>query len=511
MVLFVIALILFSFMPANAQLPADLEAILKKELGTYKERLDLVISANNKQWLLIKPVAEQAQKEEITLVARTKDDDLLFSNDWVYTPIVNNSIKSFDYYPEAFQNALLKGKIYQEFIVPKGFELPRDLAFLAGRIPMKLGSIELASDRELLYKEKLQKLENKKPFEFLAYSYNSGRLTEISIDKKSNEKVGDSKDFNADALGLKYLSSIQDLDNEIYFSDLVTGTIFQLKKTRESFDATKPSETKNSTEPKAKETQLEEIFKLEDIGVFDGIRDFRFNLNKSYLYLVTKNTHNLLIIDYKKKLLTKKLELPSMIDGFQLISRSAQEPDKIVFFSKAKDRIFFLNTYDLRISDEIKLSELSKDSSYVPYCVLVSYDKVFLGVERTPKLPGLEASAGLMVFDTITNAFQEFVELEAVPKKLLLSNDKKSVYILMENQSGVKLSKIKVDDYSKEAQLELDADIAQVNSMTEIVGDSLLAVPSSVSSNIVLIDTDKLVALKKIELEERVNVLKVIR
>ena len=515
--------LILNTLAANAKLSSDIDAILKQEFGTYQERMDLVIESGDQKWLLIKPnknlnlqedetknivISDEAQVGPISLILKTESKDLLFSNGWIYTPIFQKSIKSFDFYPQIIQDIFLQSKIHQEFIVPKGFKLPRDLAFLAGRIPMTLGSIELASDRELLYKEKLEKIESQKPFQFLAYSYNSGNLTEISIDKSSNEKIGDAKDLGASELGLKYLSSIHEQFGEIYFSDLVTGDIFQFKKLRPEFDARKPNET--NLDPAAIETKIEKIFSLSDLGIVDGVKDFAFNLNKSYLYVITKKTSDLLIIDYKTKSITKRLELPKMIDGFHLISRSTQEPDKLVFLSKAKDIIFFLNTYDLRISDQINLSKISDDSNFVPYSVLVSYDKVFVGVEKISKLNKSAPAAGLMIFDTITNAFQEFVELSATPKEMLLSNDKKSVFILGENHDGASIVKIDAANYQEQASLTLDKDIAQVSSMTEIIDGKFLAVPSSVSSNLVLIDAQELITLKKIKLVEPVNLLRVI-
>jgi len=508
-----------------AKLPTGMDTILKNELGDYKERLDLVLTLGEQKWLLIKPDKEirleknetdnlvlienpEITNSEITLVMKTETKDFLFSNGWIYTQINNNSIKSFDYYPQIFQDILLQSKIHQEFIVPKKFNLPRDLAFLAGRIPMSLGSIELASDRELLYKEKLKQIESEKPFQFLTYSYNSGNLTEILIDKISNEKIGDTRDLHAKDLGLKYLSSVKEYSGQIFFSDLVSGSLYKFSKVNPDFDATKPAEA--NFDPSAIETKIEKIFSLSEIGIEDGIIDFEFNLNKSSLYLITKKSSELLIIDYKKKSLTKQLALPKMIDGFQLISRSSQEPDKLVFFSKAKDEIFFLNTFDLRISDEIFLSKISNEYNYVPYSILVNYDRVFVGVEKTFKHDNKSSTAGLMVFDTITNAFQDFIELDSIPKEMLLSYDKKSIFVLTENKKEAKLIKLNATTYEKEASLNLDIDIAQVSSISEIIDGKLLAIPSSTSKNIILVDTEKLIALKKIELTESVNVLRVI-
>ncbi len=93
---------------------------------------------------------------------------------------------------------------------------------------------------------------------------------------------------------------------------------------------------------------------------------------------------------------------------------------------------------------------------------------------------------------------------------MLLSNDKKSVFILGENHDGASIVKIDAANYQEQASLTLDKDIAQVSSMTEIIDGKFLAVPSSVSSNLVLIDAQELITLKKIKLVEPVNLLRVI-
>jgi hypothetical protein len=493
-----------------AKLPVEMETILKTEIGDYKERLDMVLKMADQKWLLLKPDTKMNLNEEgaaISLISKTADKDFLFSNGWIYTPIKDNTIKSFDYFPDQMQDVILKSKIHQEFIVPKGFKLPRDLAFLAGRIPMELGDIELATDREELYAQRLAKIESKKPFQFLAYSFNSGELSEIKVDKNSKEKLGEARDLQAKELGLKYLSSVKEHQGETYFSDLITGEIFKLSKTREKYDATKPN---LAHEVKPIETNIEKVFSLQELGVNDGIKDFAFNLSKSFLYVITKKESNLLIIKFKEKMISKKLELPKMIDGFELISRSTQEPDKLVFFSKAKDTIFFLNTFDLRISDQIFLDKISKETAFVPYSVLVTYDKIFIGVEKISKANHLSTSAGIMVFDTITNSFQNFIELDSVPKELLLSQDKKSFFILEENKDFASIKKMDIDKYQVLASLKLDADIAQISSLTEIVDGRLLVIPSSVSNNILFVDVDDLVALKKIEVKEPINLLRVI-
>ncbi len=273
--------LIFSFSSANyafAKLPTEIETILKAELGDYKERMDQVVTFGKEKWILIKPEknlsltkeeekiqmlssAAELEPSPISLINKTKDKDFLFSNGWIYTPIKNNTIKSFDYYPQIFQDILLQSKLHQELIVPKGFELPRDLAFLAGRIPVKLGSIELASDREIIYQKKLEEMKNKKPFEFLTYSFNSGRLQKLSIDKESNEKLDSVYDFETSELGLNYLSNIRTYNNEIYFSDMITGSLFEFKKVQAQYDATKPlknPEVKDLTEKPV----IEKVFDL---------------------------------------------------------------------------------------------------------------------------------------------------------------------------------------------------------------------------------------------------------
>jgi len=188
---FCVILIAFLFnLAVFAKIPAEIENILLKELPGAKIRLDNVVEVKDKQWLLIKPQVPVtlAENQSITLIEETDKQDFLFSNNWIYTPIINNSIKSFDFYPESFQAVLLKSQIEQEFIVPKAFKLPRDLAMLAGRLPLELDVVELASDREIVYKQRLKELENQKPFEVLTYSNTDGKLALLTIAKDNGSQ-----------------------------------------------------------------------------------------------------------------------------------------------------------------------------------------------------------------------------------------------------------------------------------------------------------------------------------
>ena len=506
-----LAALIFAFittLSVEAKLPESITTILKEELGEYSQRMDLVLEQGDKKWLLIKPEKKlhlNDDPETITLITKTAKQDILLSNGWIYTPIEKNTIKSFDFFPEIFQDLLLQSKIHQEFIVPKGFKLPRDLAFLSGRLPIELGDIELASDRAELYKSKIQELKLTKPFEFLGYSFATGNLKKIALDKKTNEKVELDQDLDAGEIGLKYLSSIRVYDDEIYFSDLVSGKIHKYSKSYKKYDARKATE---EIPLDAVELNVQEVFKLEDIGLDDGVKDFVLNVNKSILYLLTNKTSNLLIINMKEKSLIKRLEMPKMLDGFELLSRSSQEPDKLVFYSKARKEIFFVNGFDFRVSDKIDLKEHSKDFNFIPHSMLVAHDKIYLGVEVESKHTAHPADAGIMVFDSVTGSYDKFIELNASPRKIIRSKDEKSLYVLSQDQTMSELVKVDVKDFRLTARLGLDADIAQSGSVSELVEAGMLVIPSGTSKNILLVDAENFVALKKIALTESINIIK---
>lgn len=512
----------FSALVAVAEVPHDIESFFKTEMPKAKFRLDQVLVDGEKKWLLIKPqkpcslktlpdgTIEKYQKkqdheEKISLVLKTEAKDYLFSNAWIYTPIENKTIKSFDFYPNLLQDILLASMIHQEFIVPKQFKLPRDLAFLSGRIPIELGDIELASDREMIFRKKMQTIKDNKPFRFLTYSYDKGVFAEMTLEKSFEKDFFQEKEVKLE--NLKYLSHFAKVNDRLFFSDMVSGSIFEVIKKDFDFDATKPIKKQDVEADVENDLEFKEVFNLKNIGIDDGIKSFEFNLNQSSLYLVTKNSSDLLIIDFKKQELLKKLELPHVIEGFHLLSRSADSADTLIFLSKATKKIFFLNTYDLRISRQIALKDLDANFDFIPYSIVSTANKVIVAVKKISQHNTQEIQNGLLIFDLITSELEQFLVTDMTPTQLSVDASGKSLLVLMQDDKQTKLQQFDAKSFTLQKSLSFDADISQASSLYLIEDENLILVPSSVSNNLVIVDGDSLLEIKKIKLTNPINLL----
>ena len=143
--LLLFSILLGTFLSANAvTIPDEVKERLQADFPTGKFRLDGVFEVGTRQWLPIIPDEEiqkakskvsipkeviiekdgetktlspeetvkaifqeegflEAHEDELDfyssgLTFRSKEDDYLFTNAWIYTPIENNTIKSFQFY-----------------------------------------------------------------------------------------------------------------------------------------------------------------------------------------------------------------------------------------------------------------------------------------------------------------------------------------------------------------------------------------------------------------------------
>lgn len=478
-----------------ANIPAEIQTAFTKELPGSKFRIDGTMEYQNKIWIPIVPGESASVEEPSTtkLLYKTDTDVYFFSNSWVFIPIEENTIKGLDYYPEQIQEILLGAKIIPEFLVPENFELPRDLAMLSGRLPIKLRAVQLATDREVLYRERLSNKEEAK-LEFFVHSISNGNLAKLSI---SADDDFIQKDITHLIKDISFLSKIKTVDDKTFLVDQNQAKIFYLKnKNKLDFDATKPGEKELETE-----FDLIEYFDLEDYGVEASLQDFVFTHDRSTLYVLTKNPNNLLVINLETKEQIKKIETPFSCSDLLIVSRSTSEPDKILFFSKASSEIFLLNTFDHRISQKISLNELSKTNSYIPRAMLVDNDNIYLAAELGSKINHSVGStdSALVTLDIVTGAFKSEISLPFTPNWMNFSQDGNLIYLQGNQLKDSYLSKIEIKNMQILENLKLDPDF-QDPWQLEATGYQVLLVPSSVSNQLGLLDTDSWLMMKKFDL-----------
>lgn len=476
--------------------------------------MDGVLKDGEKLWLPLIPRAASQVSQPITLVERTSKQDYLFSNNWIYLPVEANSLKSYDYYPEIFQKQILQSQIIQEFIVPKDFQLPRDLAILAGRLPLKLKAVELASEREMNYRARIQEAEEKKIFDFLAYSNEDRKLFNISLVKADEQTTNVEPQIleiqPSNNQQFSYLSNMRKLDGVTYLIERNKAKIYQIKNTQgqKLFDARKP----NLTGAESKSSLVvEEFLSLKDFELDASIEDLLISRENKNAYILTSNKNALVIINYENKKLIKVIDLPAMCSGMQMISRSSLEPDKVIFYSRAKNKIYVVNTFDYRIGQEIDLTNVHDQYRFIPHSILVTSEYVFVATEavsRDPKLNG-QIYGKLLVLDVITGNFTRLLDLNSLPTQMLLTADNHIVLMSESAQGLVSIKKINAkDNNALVAELDLDADFAYPKTFDLGSSGAFLVVPSSANPVIGLVDIQAMKLVKKINLTSKIQIVR---
>jgi len=487
--------------------------IQKQFLSIYpnaKFRMDGVLIVGEKLFVPIVPKLNG--NLEAGLVEKTNQADYLFANGWIYTPLVENSIKSFDYYPESFQKQLLQNRIVPEFIIPKDFVLPRDMAMLAGRLPLKLKSVELASDRELLYKQRLKELSQNKIFDFLAYSYFSRKLynyslTQAVIQSQSGSQyqlLDNELDVDQD---FHYISNIRKFGNT-YVIERNKAKIYEIKKSDLlEFNAIQPLV---NNEPTSKKLKARDFISLVDYGIQGQIEDFTVTADNKIAYILTSNKNALIIVNFQTRQLIKVIDLPSSCMGLQLVSRSSNEPEQIMFFSRSKNMIFIVNSFDYRISQQIDLSTINADFKFIPHDFLVNDQYVFLSTEAISQDPKKNAGLypKLVLLDIITGRFYKSFDLDSTPLELLFINDRE-IALLSENTEG--LADVKFFDTKKlefTQKIVLDADFSYPKTFELNSSGDFLIIPSSSNPVFGLVGVKEKQSLKKISTSAPLQIIR---
>ena len=528
---FLLIVLLFCSSAVSAEVPVAIKEIMKKTQPQIQFRLDDIAFSGSNTWLLIKPRKEinllgldeiatsdssspprnDDLSTQIELILKTPDDDYLFSNGWIYTPIKDSTIKSFDYYPEVFQDLLIQSTVHQSFLVPENFKLPRDLAMLAGRLPIELSSVELATEREILYEQRLKEEQKTNDFEFLSYTAKNGQFNLIKINREEDKSIDgleiEAKDDISEAI--HYASKLKKIDGEIYISDQVLGKIFLLKKEAETeFDATKPLQV--IPEQNKEITKLETFLDLADYAENTGIKDFEFNKAKTNSYILTALDSKLHIIDNRKKIIIKSIQLPASVDGMKLVSRSVSEPDKLIFRSRSGAKIFTFNTFDYRVSTTLNLNEMNETYRFIPHDLLVSDDYILVAAEaiyKDTKLPK-DSMGKILALDPITGTLISVVDISFVPYSLAFSGDRRSFFAVGSNLTDKTIiSKLDSKELKTLASADLSPDIIDSKNITASSAGTFMLVPSAASNQVGVIDLETCTLIKKLDLGASTDVL----
>lgn len=469
-------MLLLFFCLSIAAVPNSIKETISKDHPKVQFRVDDCFELDKNLWILIK--TNKFEEGEIHLISQS-DSEYFFSNGWLYTKTINNTIKSFDDYSPELQEALLQAQINQEFLIPHGFSLPRDLAMIAGHLPIALTNIQLQSEKEKIYREKIAEQKSKAPFRFLAYNKLAGELTLLEIDKDLNNQ--EIKITKLDSLNqkFKYISSIKIFDNQVYFADLYSNQIFQFN----------PDYT------------IQVICDLGVFGLDEGIRDFVINLNSHEAFILSNKNPKLLVVDLKANKLIKENKIAKMSQQLIQLNRGPDEAQQIFFLSKSQKQIFGFSSFDYRINSSIDLH--SKDGEIIPYAFYPSSQAIYLAERIIDK--NIDQGA-LVEYDPINLKVKSQLTLDFVPEKIESLNDE--IYFI----GKTKDQRAYLGKYNPVNQktkfLDLGLNLTGIQEFTILPKDNFALVFSPYTQMLAFVDLDSFNLVRQIPITDKFSIIK---
>lgn len=479
-----------------ALIPQKIQELILQKYPQGHFRIDGCFENEKQVWLPIKPL-ESSSEQEVTLLDQSKNQALLFSNGWIYIPIINNTIQSFDFFSEAFQSNLVRGQILETFLIPKDFELPRDLAILSGRLPIKLRTVELASEREVQYKKRLQEEGKKNPVEFISYSRSNSGLSFFNIESENGSLGFDDQKLSELNSKISFVSNIRKIGNEIFISDYNKGCIYQIKPRVKEFDARKAE----MPEQIGAETEVGKIIDLRDFEINNKLKDFLILKDSDHAYLLTEEPSELIVINLKDKQLIKRVQVKAGSGNLMFVERDSREANRVVFFSKSTNKLVSVSTMDYRISEEISIS--SKPILPVSFTSNQS-DLIIAGQEFINN-----NSSGVIVFiDTVSGQTNRVINLDFLPSQILNLPKENSILVLgyQSNKDPV-LAKLSLDTFTVSLKSNPGVDLNSPSQMIFVQSGALLIIASSTNKILGIVDLKTLELVKKFEIPQTVDLL----
>ena len=452
--------------------PESMEKILSEQYPHGKLRLDGIWQNGNDLWLAIIPKNYTDNKEAVGLILKTDDEDFLFSNNWIYTPIKNNTVKSFDFYVPEIQKLLMGSLISKDFIIPKDFLLPRDLAPMAGHLPLKFRSVELASGREARYRDLLQ--DNSRDLNILSYAYASGELLKLQNDLKPFELNEINGNFSL-------ISAIKSFKDKLYFSDYNKARILEFKDL---------------------DSKPQQLIKLSTNA---GLKDFIFSKEGNLLYVLSNKHSQLLIFDmlHKEPKLIKTVDLPANSFKLGAMPGSGPASDLVLIGSRSSSEILQLGSFDHRISGKIKTDNNKK---VILNDFVSCQNSIFVANELLKKT---EYQGEILVLDPISRNIQTSLALNYNPKILVPSQNQEIIFILGTDKENKNLSVFSYEVATLKLlnSTKLDADFIGPGAMILSRSGQFLMVGSTDSNFIGVLDTGTLELLYKSDIATSANIL----
>ncbi len=489
-----------------ALVPQAIQDSLLKEFPQGKFRIDGCFENQGQLWLAIRPL-NQSTSTTIALKEKTKTLDFLFDNGWIFTPIENNTVKSFDFFPLSFQESLVKGQILESFVIPKEFTLPRDLSILSGRLPIPLRSVELASNRELRYTQRLKEESQKAPVNFISYSRGDGSINFINV-LESNGSLNYNDNLNNDFerlnADLSFVSKIKKIDGDIYLADYNKGIIHKITHETKEPDAKIAYE--QIQEPSR--FQVEEVVDLHNFEIKSKLKDFILSKETQLLYILTELEPELLIINSKNQALLKRIKVESNSDNLLLAKRNFNEANQVLFFSKSPSSLTSVNSFDHRIASTFQIDHKEASYQILPITMSITPEYLFIAGEKINRNSVTNITGTVLALDSVSGNKVMELDLNFIPSKILLSKDEATLLVLGHDKEGIGyLNKLNIHDLTISSSLNLGVDLSSPADMTSSESGGFLIITSSKNKVLGIVDYEKLELVKKFDINKAADLV----
>lgn len=470
-VFFFFSSLLIGFLsPALAtELPASVKAEIVKLYPEAKFRFDGLLETKNKTWLLlINSLSEEKQVNSLKVL----DGNLLFGDSYIYLPIENNTIKSYNELPIEIKEKIFSFTVPSDFLIPKDFSIPRDLGVISGELPVKLRHTQISTHKEIELKN-LIAAEKAKEIKFLTYSSLNNEFALVRLSKADNvpliEKLNTDKD-------LVWISELSKIKNSILLADYGTAKIYEL-----------------AVDFKAEDFKLKEFIDLSSLIKGNGLLDF--DLEHKNLYVLSQKDSKFYAINTDDKKVINEIQLPNLVNEMESFDFSSKTAKLLLVNSKGANQITFLDTSNYQIAQILNYKKANEQDIIFDFTV----NKELL-VTANQNIKDELVQGRIDIYSSINKQVLQTYLLDYIPQKLAFIDDGRILLVLGFNSSKeCFLTKIDLRDKKVLLQKSLGADILSARNFAVNKEESLVFVPSLGTNLIAVINLENLELLKKIE------------
>ncbi len=468
------------------EVPASVKSAIQKLYPEAKFRYDGILETKNKQWLLlinpndrsVLPVHEDHEDDEnagIEDLEQSPDGDLLFGNSYIYTPIENNTIRGYSEYAPLIKDRILSFVIPSDFLVPKGFSLPRDLGVLSGELPIPLRHSQLSTVKELELKTLLA-AERVKEIRFLAYSSLNNGFGLIKLAKNA-ENPASVEELKADK-DLVWISKINKTKKSIVLADYNTAKIYEL-----------------DLDFKADSFKFKELADLKPFIHENGLLDF--DLEHKTIYALSQKDSKIYAINTSNKKIISEIQLSNLVTEMEPFDFSSNTAKLLVVNSRGANEISFIDSSNYQVAQILKYKK--GDEQNIIFDFIINKD---LLVTASEHIKDENIKGKVNVYSSISKELMQSYDLDYIPQKVSFIDDGRMILVLGFNRDKESFL-TKIDLKTKEVLLQksLGADVLSARTFAFNRDESLLVIPSLENKIISVIDLKNLELLKKIETE----------